>query len=114
MTEIIIVFAAFDADRGPWIATSDDVAGLRVTADSWAHLVERLPAAVHERLSSTSWRRREIAIEVLLHASLNVTVGAPTKYHVGLSTGPARLPSTAALDSVGRTGCRNVTVLTRG
>jgi hypothetical protein len=95
MSEIIIVTAAFDAADSQWVATSRDAAGLRLTAESWTQLVERLPAAVHERLSPTSGRRREVSIEVILHTSLNVTVEAPTKYHIGHSMGPARLvPST--------------------
>jgi hypothetical protein len=109
MIEIIIVNATFDDDAAArWTATSSDVAGLHLTADTWAQLVERLPGAVHERLDrSPGSRRRELSIEIVLHASLNVTVGAPAKYHVGHSTGPARTelggfstPTDVALGSV--------------
>jgi hypothetical protein len=42
LTRSITINARWDAEAGVWIATSDDVPGLVVEADTWAAMIEEV------------------------------------------------------------------------
>ncbi len=83
MPEIVIVTATFDAAHHHWTATSREMAALCVTRDTWADLIDGLPDAVEQRLARRpACRRGEVAIEVVAHVSLSVTM-SPRRARAG-------------------------------
>jgi hypothetical protein len=109
MKDLLIVTAQYDANTALWSAASTDLGGVFLQATSWQALVDSVPDAVGDLLPRGLFcRSRDIAIEVVAHTSTLCPRRASTN---GLG-GPAfsiHSPS----EPVGRSGCRDETVLTR-
>ena len=54
MTRSIEIQARWDDDEGVWLATSDDVPGLAIEADTWSLMIEELKMNVPELLGRSA------------------------------------------------------------
>lgn len=63
----IIVRADFDDDAGVWVATSTDIEGLALEADTFEKLLERVPGAIEDliELNGLEYSLPEIPIQVM-------------------------------------------------
>jgi hypothetical protein len=74
---LLVVKAAFDRDAGVWHVSDSDVPGLATEAASFDLLCEKIVALAPELLELNGWNdEREVAIEIIAHASSKVKLAA--------------------------------------
>lgn len=76
--QTISVTASWDEEHRVWYATSEDVAGLHVEAESYEELLDIVPDLVSELLSlnrTSSPALTEIPLEILAHYQSSVFLG---------------------------------------
>jgi predicted RNase H-like HicB family nuclease len=77
MTKISVI-ASWNAEHKVWTATSEDVAGLHVQADTYEELLDIVPDLVGELLTINGGRlaeQNEIPLEILAHYQSTVHIG---------------------------------------
>jgi hypothetical protein len=80
MPSIIVVKATFDDEARVWFTESADLPGLRIEAETFEQLQEKLPCAILDLLEADEddegGDRRDVPIELIAHASSRVSLRA--------------------------------------
>jgi hypothetical protein len=73
MSRSINIDARWDDDAGVWIATSDDVAGLVVEADTWPSLIDEVKLVLPDLLELSGQRTDDVSLTFKAEAHLDLT-----------------------------------------
>lgn len=72
MSRSIAIDARFDAEAGVWIATSNDVAGLVVEADTWPAMIEEVRLALPDLLELSGEKNDNLSLTFRAEEHLDV------------------------------------------
>lgn len=72
MSLAVTIEARWDGDAGVWIATSTDVPGLVVEADTWPDMIEEVRLVLPELLELSGQRRDSLSLTFRAEQRLEV------------------------------------------
>ena len=74
---LLVVKATFDREAAVWYVSDTEVPGLATEAESFDALCEKVLAMAPELLELNGWQDgREVAIEIIAHATSKVSLAA--------------------------------------
>jgi hypothetical protein len=73
MSRSITVKARWDSDVNVWIATSEDVHGLVVEADTWPHMIKEVQLILPDLLELLGHHQETIALTFIAEEHLDLT-----------------------------------------